>query len=76
MTHDELLADIDRKILLSEHTIYPIYMQAFRAVVKLHSPISSYMFSDQVCEHCSVIDDNTEIIYPCPTILAIEHELA
>lgn len=33
MTHDELLADIDRKILLSEHTIYPVYMQAFRAVV-------------------------------------------
>jgi len=35
MTHDELLADIDTKILLSEHIIYPIYMQALRAVVEL-----------------------------------------
>lgn len=72
MTHDELLADIDTKILLSEHTIYPIYMQAFRAVVKLHKPqVSS--FDDTECAACS--SDELSVIYPCPTIQAVEKEL-
>jgi hypothetical protein len=64
MTHDELLADIDTKILLSEHTIYPIYMQAFRAVVQLHRPIGD------MCLHCG-----EDTYYPCPTIQVIEKEL-
>ena len=73
MKHDELLADIDTKILLSEHTIYPIYMQAFRAVVELHKPqVSS--FDDTECAACS--SDELSVIYPCPTIQAIEKELA
>ena len=67
MTHNELLADIDTKILLSEHTIYPIYMQAFRAVVELHKPDSEHS-DGTFCNEC-VID------YPCPTIQAIEKEL-
>ena len=56
MTHDELLADIDTKILLSEHTIYPIYMQAFRAVVELHKPIHNvYPNGNEFteCSHCN-----------------------
>ncbi|CAB5218236.1 hypothetical protein UFOVP204_118 [uncultured Caudovirales phage] len=68
MTHDELLADIDTKILLSEHTIYPIYMQAFRAVVELHKP---WNFG---CSHCINIEGGY-MSYPCPTIQAIEKEL-
>ena len=67
MTHDELLADIDTKILLSEHTIYPIYMQAFRAVVELHKPII-HALPDETCWAC-------QDLYPCPTIQAIEKEL-
>jgi hypothetical protein len=73
MTHDELLADIDKKILLSEHTIYPIYMQAFRAVVELHAP--DYM---GCCDNnCCGSDACSSCLnaYPCPTIEAIEKEL-
>jgi len=69
VTHNELLD----KINILGHTSS---WAALRAVVELHSPISSYMFNDNVCEHCSVIDDNTEMIYPCPTIQAIEKELS
>jgi len=71
MTHDELIADIDRKILLSEHTIYPIYMQAFRAVVALHQPLpeaEDSPFKDS-CLGCGKT-------YPCKTIKIIEKELS
>jgi hypothetical protein len=72
MTHDELLADIDRKILLSEYTIYPIYMQAFRAVVELHKPQYMGCGEDDCCgpDMCGCGDT-----LPCPTIQAIEKEL-
>ena len=70
MTHDELLADIDTKILLSEHTIYPIYMQAFRAVVELHKPDMRGN-----CDICSWIAGGFVVHSVCPTIQAIEKEL-
>jgi hypothetical protein len=69
MTHDELLADIDKKILLSEHTIYPIYMQAFRAIVELHKPQPDH------CPCCPPVLCECAEVYPCPTIKAIEKEL-
>lgn len=77
MTHDELLADIDRKILLSEHTIYPIYMQAFRAVVALHKPETGWEDGVEVeNHHCSCDPYNEyDMGYPCDTIQAIEKEL-
>ena len=68
MTHDELLADIDRKILLSEYTIYPVFMQALRAVVKLHHEHTSGS-GDIYCYNC-------QQKYPCLTIKAIEQEIA
>ena len=71
MTHDELLADVDSKILLMEHTIYPIYMQAFRAVVELHSPNQSGL-----CEWCTCRDCDHMVSYPCKTIQTIEKVLA
>ena len=67
MTHDELLADIDKKILLSEWKIYPIYMQALRAVVELHKPVINAL-PDETCLAC-------QDFYPCPTIQAIKKEL-
>jgi len=70
MTHDELLNDV----VYGEQTRFAL-ANALRAVVELHSPVKSYMFDDMVCEFCSVIDDNTEIAYPCSTIQAIEKEL-
>lgn len=70
MTHDELLAAIDK-----------IYLDGFdgalidtlRAVVKLHKPIQDKKLW---CEGCRVEDDDwysTE--YPCPTIHTIERVL-
>jgi hypothetical protein len=82
MTHNELLADIDTKILLSEHTIYPIYMQAFRAVVELHKPVLGFTGGydgeenelwEEQCQECS--SNGFSQMYPCPTIQAIEKEL-
>ena len=74
MTHDELLADMDSKILLMEHTIYPIYMQALRAVVELHKP-DEPDFPDEwgSCVECS--GNGYAAMYPCQTIQAIEKEL-
>ena len=71
MTHDELLADMDSKILLMEHTIYPIYMQALRAVVELHKPEPLDERGDVWLTCCP----DLLTIYPCPTIQAIEKEL-
>ena len=71
MTHDELLADMDSKILLMEHTIYPIYMQALRAVVELHKPEPL----DERGDVCLTCCPDLLTLYPCPTIQAIEKEL-
>jgi len=75
MTHDELLAEIDKMYefvaQVSAHTwVYP----ALRAVVKLHTPD----WRNQ-CSHCLEPNDHDELnknyLYPCPTIQAIEKEL-
>ena len=62
MTHDELLD----KILMEcgcRNT------KALRAVVELHTADFGTPGEDTVCDYCKVI-------YPCPTIQAIEKELA
>ena len=62
MTHDELL----NKILMEcgcGNT------KALRAVVELHTADFGTPGEDTVCDYCKVI-------YPCPTIQAIEKELA
>jgi len=88
MTHDELLAKINKKIELWEdltrqvktagwyepNDSYGVYCsaKALRAVVELHKPqVSS--FDDTECAACS--SDELSVIYPCPTIQAIEKEL-
>ena len=75
MTHDELLAninkEIDEKAFIPER-YYPVrYLLALRAVVELHKPtlIPDWVPTKEKlicwCAH----------IYPCPTIQAIEKEL-
>ena len=62
MTHDELLASINNLTVVDG-----IFMKdALRAVVELHKPEGD---KEQQCEH-------DKKIYPCPTIQAIEKELA
>jgi len=80
MTHDELLADINKEIdekAFVPERYYPIrYLQALRAVVELHKPD----ILQGICSYCSrdfIQDcyDAVPVTYPCPTIQAIEKEL-
>lgn len=70
MTHDELLAKIDT--LEARYTDYPTYL-ALRAVVELHKPDMRGN-----CDICSwIIGKPGYVVYGvCPTIKAIEKELA
>ena len=66
MTHDELLANINSNNFMESRTLETPYF-ALRAVVELHKP---YKVNDiYLC-------DVEPLSYPCPTIQAIEKELA
>jgi hypothetical protein len=52
----------------SEQTRLSKTTQALRAVVELHTADFGTPGEDTVCDYCKVI-------YPCPTIQAIEKEL-
>ena len=77
MTHEELLAEIDRldKVLEDSYGI-----SALRAVVELHKPL--YYRKGEIetkgahCDECSKGSHGENAVeYPCPTIQAIEKEL-
>lgn len=86
MTHNELLAYINKEIDQAAWTkeYYPFKpLQALRAVVELHRPewvllkvVLQGTKPDPVaiCSHCS--DEQWRKSYPCPTIQAVEKELA
>jgi hypothetical protein len=67
MTHEELLAELNKLYN------YNPYYKAICAVVKLHE---EYTTADGVafCVVCRTSDKQLQ--YPCPTIQAIEKELA
>lgn len=72
MTHDELLADINKYYSDIESGLRwepDCYIKALRAVVELHKPVTSNMVGS-FCKGCGIAVD-----YPCPTIQAIEKEL-
>ena len=81
MTHDELLALINDEIEVCEpecnqHQRVNAPWLALYAVVELHKPkLMAYMgnptLEADTCEHCGYL-----FFYPCPTIQAIEKELA
>jgi len=76
--HDKLLAKIDDnwtgELANSDLAI------ALRAVVELHKPFMWNSNNPQLsCTACNKITDDGDIMpapYPCPTIQAIEKELA
>jgi hypothetical protein len=73
MTHDELLIEINRRLDVSYYNGDPQSMQALRAVVELHKPITTpNNFS--YCPECQY--GHARGVYPCPTIQAIEKELS
>ena len=77
MTHDELLAKLDE--LDRSCSVVGIAVSALRAVVELHSPFRWNSNNYQLCcIACDDLDDGDVVpaAYPCPTIQAIEKELA
>ena len=84
MTHDELLAyinkEIDQAVWTKEY--YPFKsLQALRAVVELHKPKEEdgkLWCEHEVCyNHIEFLErDNCDCSYPCPTIQAIEKALS
>ena len=77
MTHNELLAELtDIEPVYARATLY----SALRAVVELHKPIISTAFPEflGICLACTPLSLNfyEATRYPCPTIQAIEKELA
>ena len=90
MTHDELLYRVNWASERYHDTDGRAqYFNALRAVVELHKPVISQQVKDtypndserresepKVCEECSDIwEMDMGIVYPCPTIQAIEKEL-
>ena len=67
MTHDELLAEIDRVEIAWQID----GMNALRAVVELHKRDVRGN-----CDICTYITNGGLVAYPCFTIQAIEKELA
>lgn len=92
MTHEELLVKIDGAMRDAESDLWLIHSdrccgdctckeeeakvtsphKALRAVVELHKPDGG------LCNHCEegFIMGSIPVVYPCPTIQAIEKELA
>ena len=71
MTHDELLAMIsleDKQLISYEE--FEKRNLALRAVVELHKPMEKF---PDVCGECGF---DAVVLYPCPTIQAIEKELS
>jgi len=83
MTHDKLLKEINQ--FHGETAIADLLSNALRAVVELHKPkywenIHDPSWNGNDCSICFT-DGNLEVPsarvrYPCPTIEAIEKELA
>lgn len=73
MTHDELLAEIDRELRMSDYDTWHQGARALRAVVELHQPQDITLPDGSWGENCSVCDNGWT--YPCRTIQAIEKEL-
>lgn len=86
MTHDELLAKINKRI--AHYIPAGIDDQiaiALRAVVELHKPVSVIIgdrngtihtkFSKWQCKGCYGEYNQPRGIYPCPTIQAIQEQL-
>jgi hypothetical protein len=71
MTHDEMLASIEK--MMNHDAIF--MKDALRAVVELHRPC----VLNWICLECSIAYlanfGAKPVLYPCPTIQAIEKEL-
>ena len=72
MTHDKLLAQL--KQMTNNDAIF--MKDALRAVVELHEPAIVIYPKEMQILMCMECGDEEGLRYPCPTIKAIEKELA
>ena len=76
MTHEELIAEINKELEITHWEAWHEGARALLAVVELHSPkmyegrVSNYL----ICTGCYE-EEGPNYDYPCPTIQAIEAEL-
>jgi len=71
MTHDELLARLSGPLPITMTIVGQNKVtDALRAVVELHKPDVR-----KNCDICTWITNGGLVLYPCPTIQAIEKEL-
>jgi len=75
MTHDELITELDRRLVIALYNGDPQAIHALRAVVELHKPELHQNDNVEGCVQCSSFSYRY-VEYPCPTIQAIEKELA
>jgi hypothetical protein len=87
MTHDELLSRIDKN-WDDDYDYCDVQRdKALRAVVELHKPFQvatggswtpegSTQTFETTCNHCGQLNSAAMVLYPCPTVQAIEKELA
>jgi hypothetical protein len=89
MTHDELVSAIKKGIVMTGNRLASheeganLYRRTVLAVVELHQSAPFKMTGNVeeipglLCLHCSTnLEPKDWIHYPCPTIQAIEKELA
>lgn len=90
MTHDELLANIEwlKGVYVNRKNCQACikYLDTISAVVELHKPFQvatggswtpegSTQTFETTCNHCGQLNSAVMVLYPCPTIRAIEKEL-
>ena len=82
MTHDELLEILDSCIKGAEYGPYEWGFIALRAIVELHKPyipMDNETGDYSVLAYCNcskAFNEKDVVLYPCPTIQAIEKELS
>jgi hypothetical protein len=79
MTYDELLArvnHIDHSVDLTMDESEQYFFKAVLAVIELHKPFEYMAWDEIYCNTCLDDEGDNWLFYPCPTIQAIEKELA
>jgi hypothetical protein len=68
MTHDELSIEVSRRLQVALYNGDIPAIHALKAVLELHKPEAQEHGQYEKCWNCN-------LLYPCPTIQAIEKEL-
>jgi hypothetical protein len=86
LTHEELLAELNRRLQVALYNGDPKSIHSLIAVVELHKPFQvatggswtpegSTQTFETACNHCGQLNSAAMVFYPCPTIQTIQKEL-